>query len=187
VIEFPCPHCGSTIRIQDTAAGKRGKCRNCGGSIQVPESEAITAETPPSEAVQASAETPQVDAHREKPQAFGWKEWFDEVMGFNYKTRRCPKCKTINEWERDRCIICNRVVIQTFLIQSLICSLLCPCFGTFVALPPALVVTLFIAMGKLDKARQASFLTMVCFWFAAGGTVLIYAVYGLFVLLFMNA
>ena len=35
-IEFDCPYCTAAIRVNDTAAGKRGACPKCGTSLIVP-------------------------------------------------------------------------------------------------------------------------------------------------------
>lgn len=39
MIEFVCPNCGSEIQAQDSAAGKRGKCKSCDQVITVPSTE----------------------------------------------------------------------------------------------------------------------------------------------------
>lgn len=36
MIKFSCPECGHTMKVPPTAAGKRGKCKQCGGVVQVP-------------------------------------------------------------------------------------------------------------------------------------------------------
>lgn len=36
MIEFACPHCGHDVQVQDSAAGRSGKCRKCGQSVKVP-------------------------------------------------------------------------------------------------------------------------------------------------------
>jgi len=54
MIEFSCPKCLHPIQVQDEAAGKKGKCKQCGASITVPtleeETEAISSlpDLPPS-------------------------------------------------------------------------------------------------------------------------------------------
>ncbi len=35
-IEFSCPQCGHPIRAKDEAAGKSGKCKDCGETIRIP-------------------------------------------------------------------------------------------------------------------------------------------------------
>ena len=35
-IEFPCPKCGRPVRTPGAAAGKKGKCPNCGATVQIP-------------------------------------------------------------------------------------------------------------------------------------------------------
>lgn len=42
-IQVQCPNCGKGYRMPDTAAGRKGKCKECGAIIDVP----ATAETPP--------------------------------------------------------------------------------------------------------------------------------------------
>ena len=37
-IDFNCPKCGREMHAPDDAAGRRGKCKDCGGSVQVPKS-----------------------------------------------------------------------------------------------------------------------------------------------------
>lgn len=36
-ITFTCPNCGRSFTVDDRMAGKRGKCKSCGGAIRVPE------------------------------------------------------------------------------------------------------------------------------------------------------
>lgn len=36
-IEFPCSHCGLPVRTPAAAAGKKGKCPNCGAVVKIPE------------------------------------------------------------------------------------------------------------------------------------------------------
>jgi DNA-directed RNA polymerase subunit RPC12/RpoP len=43
MIDFQCPHCGKTIRTQDSDAGRLAKCRKCGGRIKVPKRSEPTA------------------------------------------------------------------------------------------------------------------------------------------------
>ncbi len=38
-IRFDCPKCGRAIRVSDGAAGRSGKCNDCGGVLTVPRSE----------------------------------------------------------------------------------------------------------------------------------------------------
>lgn len=38
MIDFVCPNCGNEIHAQDSAAGKRGKCKSCDQVITVPAS-----------------------------------------------------------------------------------------------------------------------------------------------------
>ncbi|MBW3543964.1 MAG: hypothetical protein KY476_27255, partial [Planctomycetes bacterium] len=35
-IVFDCPHCAATVRVADDAAGKKGRCPQCGESLLVP-------------------------------------------------------------------------------------------------------------------------------------------------------
>jgi len=44
-IRFACPKCGRAIRTSDDAAGKSGKCNDCGTVLAVPRS-ALTATVP---------------------------------------------------------------------------------------------------------------------------------------------
>jgi DNA-directed RNA polymerase subunit RPC12/RpoP len=47
-IRFACSKCGRAIRTSDDAAGKSGKCNDCGTVLTVPRS-ALTATVPRSE------------------------------------------------------------------------------------------------------------------------------------------
>lgn len=38
-IRFDCPKCGRPIKVSDSAAGKSGKCNDCGAVLTVPRSE----------------------------------------------------------------------------------------------------------------------------------------------------
>jgi len=49
MIEFSCPHCGSRIKAQDAAAGKRGKCRHCAQIVEVPGSQSVRPQSAPRE------------------------------------------------------------------------------------------------------------------------------------------
>jgi predicted Zn finger-like uncharacterized protein len=42
-----CPGCGSSLRVSDSAAGARGRCRRCGTSVRVPHALSNTALSPP--------------------------------------------------------------------------------------------------------------------------------------------
>lgn len=42
MIEFKCSECGENLRVRDEAAGKRGKCRQCGTILRVPHAAAPT-------------------------------------------------------------------------------------------------------------------------------------------------
>ena len=55
-IEFDCPYCTAAIRVNDTAAGKRGACPKCGTSLIVPR---------PAEVVTEVVESPAASAHPE--------------------------------------------------------------------------------------------------------------------------
>ena len=46
MIEFQCPHCGKTVKAEDSGAGRRGKCNLCGGRVKVPKQSRL-ATTPP--------------------------------------------------------------------------------------------------------------------------------------------
>jgi len=37
MIDFKCPHCSNRLRVNDSAGGKTGKCKQCGKSITIPE------------------------------------------------------------------------------------------------------------------------------------------------------
>jgi DNA-directed RNA polymerase subunit RPC12/RpoP len=44
MIEFKCSECGKQLRVNDDAAGKKGKCPQCGAMIVVPGEEMVTIE-----------------------------------------------------------------------------------------------------------------------------------------------
>jgi len=183
MIEFSCPHCGNRIKAQDAAAGKRGKCRHCGQTVEVP-----SLESPPPQSAAGDEGTPKEDtalqttASHTAPQDT-WKEWLEEFFGLNFETYRCPKCRTRNSTQETKCGNCGRVIIQTFLIQSLILTVLCPCLGPL-SLGMALGTQILIARGALDRAEDAAFYARITFWLVVVSTVLIYVVYGLFFLFF---
>ena len=37
MIEFACHKCGRSMKVQDAAAGKRGKCKDCGETVTIPQ------------------------------------------------------------------------------------------------------------------------------------------------------
>lgn len=41
MIEFKCSNCGKQLRVKDDAAGKKGKCPQCGTELTVPEAEFV--------------------------------------------------------------------------------------------------------------------------------------------------
>ena len=41
MIEFKCSECGKQLRVKDDAAGKKGKCPQCGTELAVPEAEFV--------------------------------------------------------------------------------------------------------------------------------------------------
>ena len=67
MINFPCPHCGATIKAQAEHAGRIAKCAHCGGRILVPEDQEAAGqlEAPP---VQAAAQFDPADAVAELEQ-----------------------------------------------------------------------------------------------------------------------
>lgn len=62
MIRFECPHCGSGIKVNDSAAGKVGKCNKCGEKLTIPSPTEIV--RPETEVVRPT-ETP---AHYQAPQ-----------------------------------------------------------------------------------------------------------------------
>ena len=46
MILFECPHCKNSIKVNDNASGKRGKCNNCGEVIIVPKLESLLPTAP---------------------------------------------------------------------------------------------------------------------------------------------
>ena len=46
MIHFNCPRCGNAIKVKDEIAGRRGKCRGCGETIQVPSADAAAQDEP---------------------------------------------------------------------------------------------------------------------------------------------
>lgn len=60
-IEFNCPYCTTSIRVPDSAAGKRGTCPRCHTKILVPKPKNI-----PRKAAAPAAESPPADSPRPK-------------------------------------------------------------------------------------------------------------------------
>lgn len=44
MIEFYCSECGKNLKVGKEAAGKRGRCLECGATLLVPEAEIVTLE-----------------------------------------------------------------------------------------------------------------------------------------------
>lgn len=44
MIEFKCSQCGKQLKVKDNAAGKKGKCPQCGATLLVPQPEMVTLE-----------------------------------------------------------------------------------------------------------------------------------------------
>ncbi len=72
-IEFPCANCGQQVRTPDTAAGKKGKCPNCGHVQRIPAGEPNPSHSPrpnpkpPATPAQPSAPTPPKPAKKTPP------------------------------------------------------------------------------------------------------------------------
>ena len=47
MIEFSCPKCGRPLKIDDSAAGKKGRCKGCNAEIEVPNVDAVFGELGP--------------------------------------------------------------------------------------------------------------------------------------------
>jgi ubiquitin-protein ligase len=47
MIDFSCPSCGKRFSVDDALAGRRAKCKGCGGAITVPAPAAATPARPP--------------------------------------------------------------------------------------------------------------------------------------------
>ncbi|MBC7856915.1 MAG: hypothetical protein IAF94_26085 [Pirellulaceae bacterium] len=45
-ISVTCPQCGTTLKVKDELAGKRGKCPRCQGAVQIPAGERTEAKAP---------------------------------------------------------------------------------------------------------------------------------------------
>src|SRR5690349_8248247 len=43
MIEFSCENCGKHFRVADELAGRKAKCKDCGGSITIPPSSVLAA------------------------------------------------------------------------------------------------------------------------------------------------
>ena len=41
MIKFACPSCSKSMRVDDSYAGKKGKCPKCGNTLEVPEQSAL--------------------------------------------------------------------------------------------------------------------------------------------------
>ena len=63
MIEFSCSQCGKQLKVQDEAAGKRGKCPQCGTALTVPEADFVTLQ-----AADQSAPPPPPSQTRANPQ-----------------------------------------------------------------------------------------------------------------------
>jgi hypothetical protein len=57
-ITFACPSCGRQIRVKDDAAGKSGKCNDCGSALTVPRGSSQLIARAPDEIVAARSPTP---------------------------------------------------------------------------------------------------------------------------------
>lgn len=63
MIEFSCSQCGKRLKVQDEAAGKRGKCPQCGTGLTVPDADFVTLQ-----AADQSAPPPPPSQTRANPQ-----------------------------------------------------------------------------------------------------------------------
>ena len=43
MIEFDCHNCGRSMKVQDSAAGKRGKCKDCNAVVTIPQLATVAA------------------------------------------------------------------------------------------------------------------------------------------------
>ncbi len=71
MIKFECPYCGNGIKVNDSAAGKSGKCNQCGEKVRVPEATQIIRNTPEivrSQEVPSHYQNPQPVPYQQPPQ-----------------------------------------------------------------------------------------------------------------------
>ena len=73
MIEFKCSDCGKNLRVGENAAGKRGKCPECGATLLVPQAEIVALEAaepsstpPPIAAGDVQTVTPQPPSSSER-------------------------------------------------------------------------------------------------------------------------
>lgn len=79
MISFDCGNCGTQLRVDDTAAGKKGKCPSCGSVLDVPTQtaepevvleaspEPTSALTPPPQTVEQDAPIPSKGVPNDEP------------------------------------------------------------------------------------------------------------------------
>jgi hypothetical protein len=64
MIEFACEHCGRSMKVNDAAAGKRGKCKDCGKVVTIPQQ--VAAASPPPIVATPRAQQPVAKPAEEK-------------------------------------------------------------------------------------------------------------------------
>ena len=98
-IEFPCPTCRQQVRTPDAAAGKKGRCPNCGTVVIIPAPVAVVApgsisvsqpQPPPSPPVATSTSPPPIEFPC--PQCQQTVRTPASVAG---KKGKCPHCQAV--------------------------------------------------------------------------------------------
>lgn len=97
-IEFSCPHCQQLVRTPLTAAGKKGRCPQCGSVVHIP---AVQAPQGESSATPSPRRTPQSGSLASSPASAATIEFYCVECGQLVRTPasaagkkgKCPNCK----------------------------------------------------------------------------------------------
>jgi DNA-directed RNA polymerase subunit RPC12/RpoP len=98
-IEFDCAACGKHYKVADAMAGKRAKCKACGGVIQVPALDSGPVEVEPGEAEDASSPPPPPV----KPPPVAAKA----PASFQTAESACPSCRAPLAPKAVLCVACG--------------------------------------------------------------------------------
>ena len=80
-IDFQCPGCGTTLRVQAESAGKQAKCPKCGQIAQVPAAAPVAAPAQPKENPGAFAAAPDIANPYAAPSAASYQQPSEQLEG----------------------------------------------------------------------------------------------------------
>ena len=107
MINVQCPACGTRLKVSDEAAGKTGKCPDCGAAVKIPE--AIYEAEDVAEVVSDGASFPDIntqsDEYRLAPEPAP-----SPSLGSSEPRRSCPMCGEMILATAAKCRFCGEIL-----------------------------------------------------------------------------